>query len=294
MSDSVLATRTTVYDAYADINLPSILGQYGDRLRDFLTLKKFFASDYDAVQYLAYLNTLSEDDTDHEERVERLRSRFHVQQPAMRFDMNSSLATSRLADEMSGLLTTASRRFPSGGTTPASLLDIGCGSGLITGVVAERFGIPKSQAVGVDIFPPKSMPHNVSFLRMSRDNVSDATKGRQFDVAILSMVLHHSADPKKLLKEAAAVTLDGGYLLLKEHDAPEHLHEFLDAIHFFHEQVFPDKTLYLPNERNYKSLDDWLKLAESVGFQVEAISYDRYEDKPANTGNNFTVLLRKG
>lgn len=293
MSNSVLATTTTAYDAYADFDLSSITTLYGERLYNFLKLKKFFDADHDAEDYFAYVQAVTESSNAHEDQVKQLRTHFHRHQPTAKFNHKDSLVTSHLADEMCQLLHTTAQGYPSGGTIPRSLLDVGCGSGIITSTVARHFGIARSKAVGLDIFPPKAVAGNITFRRILRDDIIDATNGQKFDVVVLSMVLHHSASPERMLREAAAAVGQGGYLLLKEHDAPKQLHDFLDAIHFFHEQIFPDKTLYLPNERNYKSLEQWQKLTEALGFEVASIAYDRYENRPANTGNNFTLLLRK-
>lgn len=293
MQYAPMATKPVTNDAYADFDIATAIHTYGDRLQDFFTLKKFFNTDADATAFYGAVCMAADAGMPHYETLEHLRKAFRAYQQDVRFSRNTKAVTAYLADDMYDLLAGAPRQYPSGGDRPADLLDIGCGSGIITSTLAERFYLSADRAIGLDLFVPDHMPEHARIRRIQKDDVIGAIGLAQFDIVVISMVLHHSAHPERLLRQAWQATRPGGYLLLKEHNAPMGIHGFLDAIHYFHEQIFQDQVYYKPNERNYHTLAEWQQMAERIGFKAEAVDYKGYYERPANTNNNFTLLLQK-
>lgn len=272
--------------------LAVVMDRHADRLRDFLVQKKFFAHESEAQEFYDYIDMHAESGRPQFLLHWNLKQLFSKRSRAS-FAYKDAKVTASLAQEFCDLLDDSAILYPYGGFEPADILDIGCGPGIIAEALAGHYVLPPARVVGVDIFPPNHIPDSITFRQIEPDSVIAAVGTECYDLAVLSMVLHHSANPEMLLAEAYAALRPGGYLLLKEHDAPKSLHDFLDVIHIFHEQIFPKKALFLPSARNYRTLDEWKRAARIAGFEAENISYKRYERGSANTGNNFILLLRK-
>lgn len=104
-----------------------------------------------------------------------------------------------LADRIAGLL-----------PENASVLDIGCGDGLISGLVmAER---PDVHVQGVDVL----VRPNTRIPVEKFDGQSVPRSDGSFDVVMLLDVLHHTDHPMNLLAEAAR--LARRHVLVKDHD----------------------------------------------------------------------------
>lgn len=268
------------------------MDRHGERLRDFLLQKRFFTHESEAQEFYDYIDMYADSGRPQFLLHWNLKQLFS-KRSRKPFAYNDFKATKNLAHEFCALLDDSAIIYPYGGFEPANILDIGCGSGVIAETLAAHYILPADRVVGVDIFPPNHVTDAITFHQIEPDSVIAAAGAEAYDLAVLSMVLHHSANPEMLLAEAYAALRPGGYLLLREHDAPKYLHDFLDMIHIFHEQIFPGKPLYLPSARNYRTLDEWKRAARIAGFEAENISYARYDRGSANAGNNFILLLRK-
>ncbi len=91
----------------------------------------------------------------------------------------------------------------------ATVLDIGCGDGRLAVALARQR--PDATISGVELAPRLDCPIPVTPFDGRRLPFPD----RSFDVALLVDVLHHTADPAVLLREAARVARAG--VLLKDH-----------------------------------------------------------------------------
>lgn len=97
------------------------------------------------------------------------------------------------------------------------VLDVGCGTGRFTARLRELF--PSAQIVGVDpdqesLNQAKDVLPGVDFRWMSGENLLFADQ--TFDVAAISMVLHHLKDVSAVLAEMKRVITHNGYLLVVE------------------------------------------------------------------------------
>ncbi|MGI8427949.1 MAG: class I SAM-dependent methyltransferase [Solirubrobacteraceae bacterium] len=91
---------------------------------------------------------------------------------------------------------------------PGSVLDVGCGEGVLTHRWAQRLG--SGRVVGIDLEDPKLRSEwssrsreNLEFRSMVAERLAFAD--REFDLAAAIEVLEHVADPERTLAEMARV-----------------------------------------------------------------------------------------
>jgi SAM-dependent methyltransferase len=101
---------------------------------------------------------------------------------------------------------------------PGSVLDVGCGEGVLTYEWAERIG--EGRVVGIDLEDPKLQGEwalrtrpNLSFVAVSGDPLPLAFEDGEFDLVAAIEVLEHVPDPRATLAEMARVAR-GGHLLV--------------------------------------------------------------------------------
>jgi len=99
---------------------------------------------------------------------------------------------------------------------PQSILDVGCGEGVLTERWAERLG--DKPVLGIDLPDPKLEAHwntrhrpNLEFRTMDVEGLSSLASG-SFDLATAIEVLEHVPDPERTLAEMARVA--GRHLLV--------------------------------------------------------------------------------
>ncbi len=98
--------------------------------------------------------------------------------------------------------------------TPKTLLDIGCGGGIVAKAISEEFG---TTCYGIDISraaigKAETTVPNCIF------SVADAeelgAKSSTFDVVITSEILEHVLNPERVLKEIKRIMKDTGYAIV--------------------------------------------------------------------------------
>jgi SAM-dependent methyltransferase len=91
----------------------------------------------------------------------------------------------------------------------ATVLDVGCGDGLVASLIMDRR--PDVTITGIDVL----VRSDTRILVRSFDGHQIPFGDASFDVVMFVDVLHHTADPKSLLREAARVASTG--VLIKDH-----------------------------------------------------------------------------
>ena len=101
---------------------------------------------------------------------------------------------------------------------PRRILEVGCGEGAVTAVLAERF--PDAAITAIDITPRagrlyRGRTDGVAFHQTTVQEIARLHPG-QFDLVVLSDVLHHVADdlrPEVLAAIGLALAPDGRFFL---------------------------------------------------------------------------------
>ena len=91
----------------------------------------------------------------------------------------------------------------------ASVLDVGCGDGLLSGLLAEAR--PDITVKGIEVLVRPDAHIDVEEFDGSHISYPDAS----FDIALFVDVIHHVTDPLPLLEEATRVSRTG--LIIKDH-----------------------------------------------------------------------------
>jgi len=159
-----------------------------------------------------------------------------------------SRRTRVLADHLAALIPPGSR-----------VLDVGCGDGTIDCLIKERR--PNVEIEGIDplLRPQLHIPVH------SFDGENIPYPDRCFDVVMFVDVLHHTTDPRILLREAARV---GKTVLVKDH---------------FRDGLFANETLrlmdWVGNARhgvalpyNYWPQSEWIAAFDEVGLNARTIN----------------------
>lgn len=89
------------------------------------------------------------------------------------------------------------------------VLDVGCGDGLISALTASQR--PDMEIVGIDVLPRDRSHIPVQIFDGTRIPFPD----QSFDLVLFSDVLHHTADPAILQREAHRVSRQ--FVLIKDH-----------------------------------------------------------------------------
>ncbi|KFY22633.1 hypothetical protein V491_02748 [Pseudogymnoascus sp. VKM F-3775] len=289
---------------YPDWKLQDVITSHRDRLQNFFFHKGGFTSQASAERFWHIVLAISENPTSAKQTIQELREQYLTFPEATTYGQRETTLTADAAQSILDTLHGADSsdiRSPIGGRNPANLIDIGCAEGQKTSALAKAWGLPCQHAIGLDIIQAKSPPTNIKFETMLPDILPKCILYSSQDLAIVSMVFHHSKDPCKLLKGIHSALRLGGYLIIREHnaDARMDMASFLNTVHIFYDAVFAGKPCML-NAQNYKSLEEWQNTFQSQGFEYIKSEYMPFSTNPsagvqanANTGENFTFVLQK-
>jgi ubiquinone/menaquinone biosynthesis C-methylase UbiE len=156
-------------------------------------------------------------DTAEREHLDKVRNRFTTTAESF-----SEFVLSRRAAEAELLATMATDGLE---LTPASLaLDVACGPGTLSLQFALRFG----RVVGLDFTPEMLRKARQAADRVDRGNLElvrgDAYalpfREESFDVAVSGYALHHLLDPKRVVRNIAAIVRTGGRVAIVDMVVP--------------------------------------------------------------------------
>jgi ubiquinone/menaquinone biosynthesis C-methylase UbiE len=145
---------------------------------------------------------------------------------------------------------------------PATVLDVGCGTGRFSSLFAERF---QARVIGLD--PAVAMLRAATNAR-HRDNLFyAAARGEEIplrdnccDLAWLSQVIHHIKDRKACARELRRVLRPGGHVLIRG--------AFADRL-----DAFPTLLRFFPGTREFMlqfpTVEQVLADFRSAGFSLE-------------------------
>lgn len=166
------------------------------------------------------------------------------------------------------------------GRTPARVIDIGFGDGAVLDALANHWGLPAQDVVGVETAPlePGHRPHQFASVAVpSSSDWALPLPSRSADVVLIQNVLHHTTlpTPDTVLSEAARVVTDTGAVLIREHDVttPEQA-RFLAMLEVVFDTILtPAPAAPAENATCYRSAVDWLHLVERAGLQPAKVVF---------------------
>ncbi len=163
--------------------------------------------------------------------------------------------------------------------SPRRILDVGCGGGLFTLRMAERY--PQAQVIGIDLSQDaiafaneqrKRFPHiqNIEFHAVSSPEL--VYDSGSFDVVMATLVCHHLSDAEIVgfLKSAYRISNQAVILNdLHRHWLARLGFAFLVPILFPNRMIFHDGLLSI---KRAFTRDDWQRYFKEAGLSVEACS----------------------
>lgn len=129
-----------------------------------------------------------------------------------------------------------------------NVLDLGCGTGLISNLLANKY--PTSNFTGVDFsdsiyYARKfSAKHNIKNTKFIKQDILNFSSSSQYDVVIAQGVLHHIPEYKKAIEKTKALVKEGGYLVVGLYHPMGKIAKRLFNI------TYNSNTLYLDQEKN--------------------------------------------
>jgi SAM-dependent methyltransferase len=146
--------------------------------------------------------------------------------------------------------------------TTHSVLDVGCGDGLLTSLLSHS--LPHMYFQGIDVLE-RPKPHiNIKLF----DGYTIPYRNKSFDTVLFVDVLHHTTHPDRLLREAARVARK--HIIIKDHISEGSIDtrvlSFMDWVgNACHRVALP---------YNYKSMLQWQQLATQQNLHPITIRND--------------------
>jgi len=137
----------------------------------------------------------------------------------------------------------------------SKILDLGCGSGIITKNFQDFF---HSEVLGTDIKDNRVYPIPFKII----DGKSLPFPDNSFDTVLISYVLHHSGNPISLLKEAKRVAKDK--IIIYEDLMEGILSKLRCKIHGASFNAF----FKIKNQASFRSEKEWEKIFADVGLKI--------------------------
>ena len=137
----------------------------------------------------------------------------------------------------------------------SKILDLGCGSGLVGKIFQDYF---QADVRGVDVkdWRVSSIPfHKIDGLHLPFPEKS-------FDTTLINYVLHHSADPVGLLREAKRVTK--GNIVIYEDLSEGFISKWWCKMH----SGLTVGLLKHKNKPSFKTEEEWKKIFEKLGLKT--------------------------
>jgi SAM-dependent methyltransferase len=144
-----------------------------------------------------------------------------------------------------------------------SILDVGCGDGMLLRAVAQRVGARSISGADVKLQP------NLPFSAVRYDGVKLPFEDDAFDLVTISDVLHHAEDPEATLREALRVTKPAGAVVIKDHFSfGRWSHAVLLVM-----DIVGNYAQGIDVRGKYLSPPEWIDLVQRCGGSVEKLDW---------------------
>ena len=144
----------------------------------------------------------------------------------------------------------------------ASVLDVGCGDGLLASLIMDDR--PDLQFTGIDVILRKETRIPIAAFNGKHIPFPD----KSWDFVMFVDVLHHTDDPTILLREAARVARTG--LVIKDHT----LNGFLAGPTLKFMDIISNRRFGVALPFNYWRYEQWTAAFKSLGLSVEGWNKD--------------------
>ena len=159
-----------------------------------------------------------------------------------------------------------------------TVLDIGTGKGEFIHVLKEVF--PMAKITGIDpvsesIIEARQKYLDVVFCKMGAEEIN--YNDNSFDVASISMALHHLMDAEQALSEMKRVVRTGGWIIVNELFS-DNLNEAQKVHRLYHHfRSKTDRILGISHNETFKK-DEIIELIRSSGIRIK-YSYEYIEEE---------------
>ncbi|MFO0667282.1 MAG: methyltransferase domain-containing protein [Polyangiaceae bacterium] len=148
-------------------------------------------------------------------------------------------------------------------TGSRTMLDIGCGDGLLAQNVARLVGAESVRGADIKIQP------NCRIEAKSYDGLHLPFGDAEFDLVTISDVLHHTSDATQVLREALRVTKPKGAILVKDHfrlgPISNAILLAMDVVGNYAQGIFVRGTYFSPAE--------WIQMTNEAGGTVDSLQW---------------------
>jgi ubiquinone/menaquinone biosynthesis C-methylase UbiE len=177
-----------------------------------------------------------------------------------------------------------------------AVLDVGCGTGLVTQLLAERVGA-KGSVVGIDLSPRmlglarQRARSNTTFLAMAAEHL--VFRDRSFDLITYGQSLPYLVDPLASLEEAVRLLRPGGRVALSLHrrslqtDAQDLFYTVLGDLAVRHHLRVPEHS---PERSVFGEPENLPRLLDELGFEKVRIT-EMVTGGRARTPREWTELM---
>ena len=165
---------------------------------------------------------------------------------------------------------------------PKTVLDLACGTGILTMAIAERF--PKCEVTGVDISPNylevawrKTFKHNIKNVSFVLSAAEEFTSPTPFD-AVTASYLAKYADIPLLVKKLSSMMAPGGILIFHDFTYPKS--PFLKLLFegYFKLVPFVGGLWYPEWKEVFHELPNVIRETKWVAELTEALKKERFRD----------------
>lgn len=158
-------------------------------------------------------------------------------------------------------------------------LDVGCGDGCMSKAIGRLMGVSDDNIHGIDIAKFKDVCIAKEQLCIY-DGQHFSYETNYFDFISVIQTFHH-IPPKileKVMQEIKRCLINGGYLLIKEHNCDsEAMKKLIEIEHILMDIRNQNK---IQDVGNYKPKEEWDELLEKLGFEFK--SRVEFEHEPTN------------
>lgn len=180
-----------------------------------------------------------------------------------------------------------------------TLLDFGCGDGMVVRDMMEQLKLDKENVYCSDIVKYPSINEDLQFIE---SDVLESLPKEYFDVITAKLVLHHleSGELVTILQKLFTLLKPGGVFVVQEFAAIEDNRELynnaLDVVHDVY-NILIEKDNTWVNKKNdirvYKTMTEWDNIIQSHGFVITGLNMKNNMNVTGNPTQKYTTIYKR-